>query len=372
MSEEEGQRAHGEWPSRRPGHELCAARERKGLSREEIARRLHLPQEQVDALEADEYVRLPPPAYVRGYLRAYAREVGLKPDEVVAEYDAICGEQQEPELVVHPGQPDAATGRGPVLALLVVVAVALIGAVAWWLQQPALSPIVTQEGMPTDAAEPAAVEPEPPDPGEVAGSTTAEADTAAEPTAPEAPPEPAEPATTEPAADTQDAAAADAEAEAEAEVEASGAETTAAAAQVGTDAATGTTDQDAVATAPEPATEDPAAESMIAEGDRPTATSQAELVPTEAAGTGPDRLVVDVDGESWLEVFDSRGRQLAYTLYSGDEPVELNGWAPFDVFLGNAPAVTLRYQGETVDHDAFVRSDNTARFLVDSEGARRR
>ena len=383
MSEHEVQRPAGEWPTRRPGHELCAARERVGISREDIARTLHLPAEQVDALEADDYARLPPPAYVRGYLRAYAREVGMDPDQVVADYDAVCGEAEDPELVVQYGQPDVSTGRGPGRARRGVVAGARVGAAAGWLQQPALSPIVTQEGAATGTAEPAMDTAEPASANEAGeAATVAEAEEPAMATGPE------EPATTEPTEADEPAIPEAPETDETAVAEAgTGDDATAAAADGGTGAgadtdgagadgtpAAGTGTETAEATAAtEPPAEEEVPETMVAEeSELPTATSRAELVATEAAGVGPDRLVVDVDGESWLEVFDSRGRQLAYTLYSGDEPVGLNGWAPFDVFLGNAPDVTLRFQGSEIDHSAFVRSDNTARFLVDSEGARRR
>ncbi len=77
-------------------------------------------------------------------------------------------------------------------------------------------------------------------------------------------------------------------------------------------------------------------------------------------------------GRSWIEVYDGRGRQLVYTLYTGDAPLRLRGWAPFDVFLGNSPDVRIRYEGEAVTKSAFTRSDETARFLVDADGARRR
>ncbi|MDZ7749818.1 MAG: DUF4115 domain-containing protein [Halofilum sp. (in: g-proteobacteria)] len=79
-----------------------------------------------------------------------------------------------------------------------------------------------------------------------------------------------------------------------------------------------------------------------------------------------------LDGRSWIEVTDARGRELVYTLYTGSEPLQLRGWAPFDVFLGNSPAVEVRFGGEAVEKSAFTRSDNTARFLVDGRGARRR
>jgi cytoskeleton protein RodZ len=88
-----------------------------------------------------------------------------------------------------------------------------------------------------------------------------------------------------------------------------------------------------------------------------------------AAATGPDRLALRVDGESWIEVYDDRGRLLVYALYAGDEPLQLRGWAPFDVFLGNAPVVAVEFEGQALQTDRFTRTDSTARFMVVERGA---
>lgn len=344
--------------ARRPGHELGAARERAGVSLEEMAATLHLPADQVRALEADDYSRLPPPAYIRGYLRAYAREVGMDADQVVADYDAVCSEAEDPELVIHPGVPDPVASRGPVLALLLVVAVAVAGALAWWVQQSADMPgIVDGDEItePAGAAEPDSGQ----DDSTQNGDEPAQAEAAeSEPTTPEAP----ESSTGGDRADSSTDSVATASI---------GADEPAGGDEPGQTGESADGEEPAVGGAAT-GTDEPAGERMLAEGDGPRATSRAEEVATAAADEGPDQLRIEVESQSWLEIFDARGRQLAYTLYSGDEPVVLNGWAPFDVMLGNSPDVTLRFGDLEIDHSAFVRSDNTARFLVDGEGARQR
>lgn len=368
----------GEKHACRPGHELGAARESAGISLKEMAATLHLPSEQVRALEDDDYSRLPPPAYVRGYLRTYAREVGMDADRLVADYDAVCGEVEDPALVIHPGVPDPVVGRGgPVLALLLVMAVAVVGALAWWLQQSTGIPIASNGDESTESAAMAETGSSQDDGlEEDAGDPEQAEPVEAEPTAPEAPEpateeggtDPAESTTTttdtteaidDPAItdDTIDNTAAVDDPVEDSEVEQAG--ETPADEEPGDTAATSDTDEGV-------------GERMLAEGTGPRETSRADEVGTVAAGEGPDELRIEVDGESWLEVFDARGRQLAYTLYTGDEPVTLNGWAPFDVMLGNSPVVTLHFGDLEIDHSAFVRSDSTARFLVDAEGASRR
>ena len=64
------------------GQELAFAREAKGMSQEQIADILNLTLANVIALENDDYESLPGWTYVSGYLRAYARLLGLDSDSL--------------------------------------------------------------------------------------------------------------------------------------------------------------------------------------------------------------------------------------------------------------------------------------------------
>ena len=64
------------------GTRLAAARERRGWSINEVASRVRLSPKQVSALERMAVEELPGPVFVRGFLRTYAREVGLDAAEV--------------------------------------------------------------------------------------------------------------------------------------------------------------------------------------------------------------------------------------------------------------------------------------------------
>ncbi|HYD40930.1 MAG TPA: helix-turn-helix transcriptional regulator [Anaeromyxobacter sp.] len=72
---------------------LARERELRGLSRDEVLRVTRLAPAVVEALEAGEPARLPPRAYVVGYLRAYAGAVGLDPDEVVLRWEEAAGDR---------------------------------------------------------------------------------------------------------------------------------------------------------------------------------------------------------------------------------------------------------------------------------------
>ena len=64
-------------PPRSSGSQLAAAREVLGLSVADIAQQLKLSPSQVQALESDDYGRLPGAVFVRGFIRNYARLVKL-------------------------------------------------------------------------------------------------------------------------------------------------------------------------------------------------------------------------------------------------------------------------------------------------------
>lgn len=59
------------------GRKLAEAREAKGLTVAQVAEQLKLSGRQIEAIEAEDYARLPAPVFVRGFIRNYARLVEL-------------------------------------------------------------------------------------------------------------------------------------------------------------------------------------------------------------------------------------------------------------------------------------------------------
>jgi cytoskeleton protein RodZ len=68
-----------------PGKTLAAQREAMGWTVEQVADQLKLAVRQVEALEQGDYSSLPPPAVVRGFVRAYAKVVKLDAAPLVAQ-----------------------------------------------------------------------------------------------------------------------------------------------------------------------------------------------------------------------------------------------------------------------------------------------
>lgn len=68
------------------GEYLRRHREARRMSVEEISRATRVPTSSVERIEADQFDELPGEVFVRGFLKSYARAVGLEPDEVLARY----------------------------------------------------------------------------------------------------------------------------------------------------------------------------------------------------------------------------------------------------------------------------------------------
>ena len=68
------------------GYQLREARLKRGHTIEEIARRTKIPAPTLERLESSERAALPADVFVCGFLRAYAREVGLDGEEAVARF----------------------------------------------------------------------------------------------------------------------------------------------------------------------------------------------------------------------------------------------------------------------------------------------
>ena len=66
-----------------PGAALQAAREARQLSVPQVADQLKLSSAAVTALEANDWDRLPAQVFVRGYIRAFARLMGLDDEELL-------------------------------------------------------------------------------------------------------------------------------------------------------------------------------------------------------------------------------------------------------------------------------------------------
>lgn len=80
-----------------------------------------------------------------------------------------------------------------------------------------------------------------------------------------------------------------------------------------------------------------------------------------------NRVLIRVSEESWVEVSDNDGKRLIYDLLRVDKEYRVSGRSPFKVFLGNAKAVRIEYNGESVNVKQHIRG-NLARFKLGVTG----
>lgn len=103
------------------GTYLRRERELRGLSLEEVADTTRIPLRSLEQLEAGDYAELPGDTFVRGFLRAYARAVGLSADEALARYGVEMRAQDVRPLPVRLPPSEADRGRRFGLAIALVV-----------------------------------------------------------------------------------------------------------------------------------------------------------------------------------------------------------------------------------------------------------
>jgi cytoskeleton protein RodZ len=75
-------------PASGAGVTLRAAREAAGIEVVELAQRIRLEPKLILALESEAWDQLAGPAFIKGYIRSVARELGFDPTTALAQYNA--------------------------------------------------------------------------------------------------------------------------------------------------------------------------------------------------------------------------------------------------------------------------------------------
>jgi cytoskeleton protein RodZ len=144
------------------GQILREAREAQGLALENAAIRLHLMQRQIEAMEADDFASLGQPVFARGFVRNYARLLGLVPEGLLARME---GAPAEPATVSPLPAPSFRSWLTSPWLLLLLLGGLLLGAIPvalyWWLnsdveEPPAPAPVQQSRAAPAPVPAPAA------------------------------------------------------------------------------------------------------------------------------------------------------------------------------------------------------------------------
>lgn len=117
-------------PAWRAGRKLAEARRQRGWSLEEVAEKIRIRKEFLEALEAMNVKLLPGKAYALAFLRSYARELGLDERAIIDQFQDECALSRE-DAQKQIRNPQSKPGRErPWLAAAALVLMAA-GFVGW-------------------------------------------------------------------------------------------------------------------------------------------------------------------------------------------------------------------------------------------------
>jgi cytoskeleton protein RodZ len=129
------------------GERLREAREARGLSLSEVSEKIRIRTVYLVAIEEENWRAVGAPVYVRGFLRTYARFLGLDPEEVVAQFGEAVPQQTtaEAQFVLEPPgrRSSALTWIAACVAVLLVAFVAY-NALTMHRGEPAIATASTQ------------------------------------------------------------------------------------------------------------------------------------------------------------------------------------------------------------------------------------
>ena len=288
-----------------PGHLLRQAREEQGLSQKETARDLHLTSKVINAIEEDDFELIPSFVFARGYIRSYARHLGLDGQALVAEFDLAYGvpnNSAKPMSAIRKGVQQSKPGDTWVKLISIVFVVGLVAAsIVWWQSQngsqmlPQLSSGAAQE-LPSDAL-------------------------------------------------VEDLDADDADLDLlllstnESEVDA-----------IVPEAESIIESEEAQVVVVEPVV-DPVAKAVTEQAPKEV-TDAVVLLPNQA------QLVMVFDKDCWVEIKDANGKMVLSDLYSAGDTIEQVITAPIEVLLGRSSGVaTMTFDGRTIDLKPHTRKD---------------
>ena len=286
------------------GQALAQARKNKGLTLEDVSARLKISPSYLQAIESCEFDQLPGTAFVRGYLRSYARLVELDEKKTLALYgETVQADEQVARLLQekpldHHGVPG---GKWLATASLVLLAAFVVGSVYWWN-------------------------------GEAASETSA----------------PVAAATSVPApVQLEESISQDLEAAVEAEEPA-------------------VTEEQVEELAESVPVNQPVTVQTAAPAVTVAAPASATNVAPAATSSAQDKLVVRFSDECWVEVQDAQGKVLFADLKPANSELTLSGDGPLNIKFGNVDSVAeVVFNGKPVTQEIPASSRGIGRLTLD-------
>ena len=335
------------------GDRFRAAREAAGLSTAEVAEELRLAEDIIKALENSQLDSLPAPTFTQGYIRSYAKMLKLPVDEIIKAYDRLIPEKEAPltgrsAVSVQKDSSDIAIkliSFGLLIAALVLL--------AFWFQQTDFKFLnsdnindyvneIGSEGSQTEITEfPAETDLRP---YQATTETVVEQQ-------PVPVPDLTSEITDQNISDNQEPI----------KKEIINSVITPAVSTVEESSPKEDSNMDV-------AIAQPITEKNIISNQKMIQDAAKKNVQISQPVTGDDVLVMATDDESWAEVEDANGVRLYFDLMKKDNEYKLRGQAPFKLFLGNAPTVTIGVNNKLLNVSDYIRRNNIAHIQITDKG----
>ncbi|WP_455825504.1 RodZ domain-containing protein [Pseudomonas graminis] len=310
-----------------PGETLRQARESNGWSLAEVALKLNLTTTSLGNLEAGAFDKLPGHTFARGYIRAYAKLLGIDQAVLVQEFDQFTGTDSQGSSVHGLGRIEEPVRVSHtilrIVSLLLLIAV-IGGGFVWWQDQTSQR----TKDLTSNAMEHVEVE--------SADGTTqihpldepedqAVAESQAAPEAPAAEPSVAQTAPVAPA----------------------------------------TVPAPAVPATPAAQAHTPAAPAQAPAATAPAAPAAPAMSPptTPALIAGDGHIQITFIADCWTQVTDGNGKVLFSGLKRKGDTLDQGGKPPLTLRLGFARGAQVAYNGQPVDVAPFT-SGETARLKL--------
>ena len=310
-----------------PGETLRQARENNGWTLAEVALKLNLTASSLSNLETGAFDKLPGHTFARGYIRAYAKLLGMDQTSLVHDFDLYTGTDANGSNVHSLGRIEEPVRVSHtilrVVSLLLLLAV-VGGGFIWWQDQTSM------RAKDLIGLAPEHVEVEGAD-----GTTRIH-----------------------PIDEPEDQAVAEAAAEGEAAV------ATEAAAEQG---ATTELALPAAPATPAAQPQAPAAPAAPVQQPAPAVVAPVTAAPAPAPAAAPvagaGKVNVHYTADCWTQVTDATGKVLFGGLKRKGENLEVSGKPPLSLRLGYARGAQVSYNGQPVDVAPFT-SGETARLKL--------
>jgi cytoskeleton protein RodZ len=332
---------------------LVAARESLGMSQEDVAGGLYLKIAFIRHIDEGEFDKISKQAFIKGYLRSYAKMVKVDGDEVVKLYDAESNPQAQ--YVEFQGVTQGAVGSknftGPILqtGIFGLLALTIVAGAVWYY--------ASDESVPQITTPPTETQPERSAPGSETSAGAVVTQDPVEPSVTEALPEEPSPE----ASSTEQAQTEEPVSESQ---------------QAAPDRRESLVDENNSRQDDNPLT----ASDLISR----FATSETELVDEDlikteretigalryititalAEASGDDNMRFVFDDDCWIEIKDVDDNVMFTDLGRPGNILLVKGSAPFEVLLGKATGVTMEFNGESIDLARFTSSDDTAKVMA--------